>query len=281
MNRASHIYSPSELKDLPTLCVGQCCSLKIDDGVRRVWLCRVAGGVKIEKYNAKSAAWEVVAGGCDDTGTNPLFDEDQFDKRERRRTCLSVDLRREAYGYCLQFEGQPPVELRGKTFLRLIRQFVVAAHDVREILEPPFVVRLHAQYNVDGDQQTPIFVADWAFGELPMTEEFLADALADVAHFQCRWPFRLWLPVVPELEYFGFSPMESVAQALADFRCLLLEHFFEEAGADFWNQHLTASARIAVWEAVQDRDCNLPVDPAAFEAWAKTGAFLSDENKDQ
>ena len=28
------------LEGLPTLAVGQCCDLKIDDGTNRVWLCR-------------------------------------------------------------------------------------------------------------------------------------------------------------------------------------------------------------------------------------------------
>ena len=66
MNRASNIYSPAELAALPTLCVGQCCSLKIETPTMRVWLCRVGGGVSIEKYNGER--WEVVAGDCSDTG---------------------------------------------------------------------------------------------------------------------------------------------------------------------------------------------------------------------
>ncbi len=66
MKQASNLYSPEELADLPTLCVGQCCSLKIDTGEMRVWLCRVAGGVTIERY--RGGRWETVAGGCYDTG---------------------------------------------------------------------------------------------------------------------------------------------------------------------------------------------------------------------
>ena len=66
MKTASNIYSPSELENMPTLCVGQCCSLKIDTGNTRVWLCRVAGGVTIEKYDG--SRWNIVAGDCNDTG---------------------------------------------------------------------------------------------------------------------------------------------------------------------------------------------------------------------
>jgi len=66
MDKASHIYKPSELEDLPTLCTGQCCSLKIETPKMRVWLCRVGGGVSIEKYDGRR--WEVVAGDCYDTG---------------------------------------------------------------------------------------------------------------------------------------------------------------------------------------------------------------------
>ena len=68
MNNASNIYSPEELRNLPTLCVGQCCSLKIETETMRVWLCRVAGGVTIERYNGQR--WETVAGDCSDTGEN-------------------------------------------------------------------------------------------------------------------------------------------------------------------------------------------------------------------
>jgi hypothetical protein len=65
---ASNIYSPSSLEDLPTLCTGQCCSLKIQTERQRVWLCRVAGGVTIENYDPASGRWETVAGDCTDTG---------------------------------------------------------------------------------------------------------------------------------------------------------------------------------------------------------------------
>jgi hypothetical protein len=68
MDKASNIYSPSELAELPTLCTGQCCSLKIDTGNMRVWLCRVAGGVTIERYSPTMGAWATVAGNCNDTG---------------------------------------------------------------------------------------------------------------------------------------------------------------------------------------------------------------------
>ena len=53
---------PEWLATLPTLCVGQCCSLKIDEGDHRTWLCRVAGGVTIERYDGRQ--WRKVAGGC-------------------------------------------------------------------------------------------------------------------------------------------------------------------------------------------------------------------------
>lgn len=57
------IFTPAELKDLPTLHVGQCCSCKIDTGTMRVWLCRVGGGVTIERcLNGK---WTTVHGSCD------------------------------------------------------------------------------------------------------------------------------------------------------------------------------------------------------------------------
>jgi hypothetical protein len=63
---ASHFYKPADLEKLPTLCVGQCCSLKIENPGVRVWLCRVAGGVTIE--NCLNGRWVTVAGDCEDTG---------------------------------------------------------------------------------------------------------------------------------------------------------------------------------------------------------------------
>lgn len=60
-------YLPEDLEPLPTLCVGQCCSLKIDEPKRRVWLCRVGGGVSIERYDEKTGRWETVEGGCEPT----------------------------------------------------------------------------------------------------------------------------------------------------------------------------------------------------------------------
>lgn len=51
-----------DLRALPTLCVGQCCSLKIEDSRERVWLCRVNGGVTVERLDGRG--WVVVSGGC-------------------------------------------------------------------------------------------------------------------------------------------------------------------------------------------------------------------------
>jgi len=56
------IYAPSELKDKPTLHQGQCCDCKIDTRDMRVWLCRVGGGVTIERL--RDGAWVTVDGGC-------------------------------------------------------------------------------------------------------------------------------------------------------------------------------------------------------------------------
>lgn len=50
------------LNELPTIHTGQCCSCKIDTGKRRVWVCRVAGGVTVERLI--DGRWEAVEGGC-------------------------------------------------------------------------------------------------------------------------------------------------------------------------------------------------------------------------
>jgi hypothetical protein len=59
------IESPNDIRNMPTLCKGQCCSLKIDQGGRRVWLCRVGGGVTVE--NLVNGRWIIVAGDCSQT----------------------------------------------------------------------------------------------------------------------------------------------------------------------------------------------------------------------
>lgn len=53
----------AELRALPTLCVGQCCSLKVETNTERTWLCRVAGGVTVERRN-DNGDWRVYEGGC-------------------------------------------------------------------------------------------------------------------------------------------------------------------------------------------------------------------------
>lgn len=63
---ASHIFRPAELRKRPTLATGQCCSLKIDYGNIRVWLCRVGGGVTVESLMGDR--WVKTSGGCHDTG---------------------------------------------------------------------------------------------------------------------------------------------------------------------------------------------------------------------
>lgn len=57
-----HAYTAQTLATMPTLCTGQCCSLKVETAAMRVWLCRVEGGVTIEEYNGRR--WEITGGGC-------------------------------------------------------------------------------------------------------------------------------------------------------------------------------------------------------------------------
>ena len=56
-------FTASTLERMPTLAVGQCCSLKIDSYPLRVWLCRMGRGVTIETHNPVSGEWEA-KGGC-------------------------------------------------------------------------------------------------------------------------------------------------------------------------------------------------------------------------
>lgn len=62
--RAGATITPADIQDLPTLCTGQCCSLKIEKPGLRVWLCRVEGGVSVEFYIPHTGRWDVVAGDC-------------------------------------------------------------------------------------------------------------------------------------------------------------------------------------------------------------------------
>ena len=58
-------YTTQELEAMPTLCVGQCCSLKVSEPRRRIWVCRVAGGVSVEHYDPKAGRWETKLGDCE------------------------------------------------------------------------------------------------------------------------------------------------------------------------------------------------------------------------
>lgn len=55
-------FRASELASEATLSVAQCCNLKADDGERRVWLCRVGGGVTVETL--ADGRWVVTSGSC-------------------------------------------------------------------------------------------------------------------------------------------------------------------------------------------------------------------------
>lgn len=61
------MITPDQIRHLRTLATGQCCDLKIHvHGERRVWLCRVAGGVTVEEFDPLEGRgrWEVTRGGC-------------------------------------------------------------------------------------------------------------------------------------------------------------------------------------------------------------------------
>jgi hypothetical protein len=56
------MYTKSELRELPTLAQGQCCDLKAEENGRRYWICRMGGGVTVEKLI--KGRWTIVAGAC-------------------------------------------------------------------------------------------------------------------------------------------------------------------------------------------------------------------------
>ncbi len=58
-------YTPADIEPLPTLCVGQCCDLKIETPTQRVWLCRVGGGVTVESL--RNGRWHITSGSCTQT----------------------------------------------------------------------------------------------------------------------------------------------------------------------------------------------------------------------
>jgi hypothetical protein len=57
-------YTKEELESMPTLCTGQCCSLKVETSTERLWICRVGGGISIERYARRTGRWKLVEGGC-------------------------------------------------------------------------------------------------------------------------------------------------------------------------------------------------------------------------
>lgn len=57
-------YTPADIRNLPDLCVAQCCTLKIEEDGQRIWICRVAGGVTVETYNTKRGRWNITSGSC-------------------------------------------------------------------------------------------------------------------------------------------------------------------------------------------------------------------------
>ena len=59
---AGREFVASELVVYANEASGQCCNLKLDCGDYRVWLCRVAGGVTIERL--VDGRWVVFSGNC-------------------------------------------------------------------------------------------------------------------------------------------------------------------------------------------------------------------------
>jgi hypothetical protein len=53
-----NLYSPQELREMPTLASGQTANLKIDTGTLRVWLCRVTNEVIYERLI--NGRWTIV-----------------------------------------------------------------------------------------------------------------------------------------------------------------------------------------------------------------------------
>lgn len=60
---AQIVWDARELRRLPTLATGQCCDLKVDLGEIRVWVCRVGGGVTVERQDDRGC-WRTAEGGC-------------------------------------------------------------------------------------------------------------------------------------------------------------------------------------------------------------------------
>lgn len=54
----------SDIRAIPTISQGQCCDLKIDNPLERVWHCRVQGGITVERYSQGAGRWYTHAGGC-------------------------------------------------------------------------------------------------------------------------------------------------------------------------------------------------------------------------
>lgn len=66
-------WDKEALGKLPSIAIGQCCSLKVQQNGVRVWLCRTYGGVTVEQYKTSTGRWEVVEGACDEKEGESLY----------------------------------------------------------------------------------------------------------------------------------------------------------------------------------------------------------------
>ncbi len=57
-------YTAGDLRGRRTISQGQCCDLRVERSGVRVWLCRVAGGVTVERYDRRAGRWRRTSGGC-------------------------------------------------------------------------------------------------------------------------------------------------------------------------------------------------------------------------
>ena len=187
----------------------------------------------------------------------------------------SIDLRHDAGEYRLELEGLPPIHLSKEVFAHLARQFVKEAHKLREPLEPPYIVGLVAQYNVDGDQRTPLFTETWGFAAQADAQRFLDCAETDVSRFDIQWPFDLSLPAVPELSFWWPEDLTDPATALAEFRVVCFEHFQAETGPHFWDG-LPLTDRERMWSIWATGEGLGGFDPAELEVWVAGTKDLMD-----
>lgn len=141
----------------------------------------------------------------------------------------AVTLRIQRADYVLIFA------LSEKEQAQLARSLFAIIATVSGPFEPPFIVRLRSDYDVDVDQTTPRRTDAWAFDTLEKAKDFTKRLEDEVGKFvwDSQYRFEITIPAVPE-DSTNVTDETTIDDAMLEFRAVMYKHFQHTVGEAYW-----------------------------------------------